>query len=1056
MAIVKSGTFGSSPSASYELHAEQTSGSKNSRTVKVTLRLKVEGSSTKSKYGFPLYWKARVKDSYSGWQTVKGSEYWYGTEGYREFAQWLTVDVGTTNSTSITVGFELKRSDGGASTWNQTITSSFTVNKTNTAPYFPSGNQWVNVRAGNTSSGTLLSGIIPENTSEVYVDWGAAADAEGDTITYALNHKINDGNWVQIDLGTDRAHSYSIGSGNEGQRIQYYVDARDPSGSWSGKIYSSTLTKNILTGGWFTGHSNNILHGTESFTLTFTGGKNSNGTPVYYHVYSDDIPIYNGREVTGTSETIKIWNGSGTAPSTPYFKLSDIRNFSQDSNYNRSLHVGLRTRNDYNTYKWSGGSVSIDLRTNPNASSCYISDTSAAYKTFNGTKYLIPENGQTIQLDFRSASGKNQENVYYEIYYSINDQNWIYLRTNYEHTWQAGNDTWHSVWHNIGRMNYSGTIKYLVRVKTNYDYYTDTYAEAKTFHYYHGVSLVTNNINRTQGAANASITVKSATSLPGVTAKGQWSCGGKSGTLKASQEEQIVSVSLSNEAQQTLSITYNDNTGFSSNQTATIQIPAFAPIFFVNKYGAGVGGVKANSNSAFVVSGRSSFQALGQNAGTVKNFNTTLTEGEYNVGGTNLTGAPYTGNIYGKLIVKVNDGGTHNNNNNWIWQIFYRTEGTTVYRRSKTNAGAWTAWSKEYDSANKPTASDVGALPIGGGTVTGTLTVPTLNIKDSNAFLNKDTLRLEKGYDGHYSQIFFKGQSNDDGRIVHWESNNASQLWLMPSDDIDVANDEVILGTISNKDGTTDLSGAAWNRAFSFKMDGTLEIKKKPNSFDLNGLYHESVCLANDSTPNRPENWCYIRSFGCGNGYTMQLASYYGQAARYYIRGQSDQPKWKEWESIITSDHKNIYKLRAAGSYMHVETSGSAKGVNWWESDMKFKHNIQPITVNKQDATLSSATPGLDLINQIEHYSFDYDEEHDGKHIDCGYVAQQLEEIDERLVNKIEQNEDSKYYSEEDIYTRQPNETIIIPYLSKAIQELYAKNIELEKQVRELQSKTTE
>lgn len=116
----------------------------------------------------------------------------------------------------------------------------------------------------------------------------------------------------------------------------------------------------------------------------------------------------------------------------------------------------------------------------------------------------------------------------------------------------------------------------------------------------------------------------------------------------------------------------------------------------------------------------------------------------------------------------------------------------------------------------------------------------------------------------------------------------------MPSDDIDVANDEVILGTISNKDGTTDLSGAAWNRAFSFKMDGTLEIKKKPNSFDLNGLYHESVCLANDSTPNRPENWCYIRSFGCGNGYTMQLASYYGQAARYYIRGQSDQPKWKE------------------------------------------------------------------------------------------------------------------------------------------------------------------
>lgn len=340
--------------------------------------------------------------------------------------------------------------------------------------------------------------------------------------------------------------------------------------------------------------------------------------------------------------------------------------------------------------------------------------------------------------------------------------------------------------------------------------------------------------------------------------------------------------------------------------------------------------------------------------------------------------------------------------------------------------------------------------------MTGNLITTALQIKDADAYLNKHTLRLEKGYDGHYSQIFFKGQNNDDGRIIHWENNNAAQLWLIPSDDPGVSNDEVIIGALRNRDGLTDFTGGEWNRVFSFKLDGTLIMQHKANDTDLNGLYHESVCLANDRTPNRPENWCYVRTFGCGNGYTMQLASYYGLASRYYIRSQSDQPQWKEWESIITSDHKNIYKLRAAGSYMHVETSGSAKGVNWWESDMKFKQNIQPITINTQNDILGSETPGLDLINQIEHYSFDYDEEHEGKHIDCGYVAQQLEEIDERLINKIEQNKDSKYYSEEDIYTRQPNETIIIPYLSKAIQELYAKNIELEKQVRELQSKTTE
>lgn len=1113
MAIVKSGTFGSSPSASYELHAEQTSGSGNSRTVKVTLRLKVYGSTSQSKYGFPLYWKARVKDSYSGWQTVKGSEYWYATEGYREFAQWLTVDVGTTSSTSITVGFQLNRSDGGSSSWNQTITGSFTVNKTNTAPYFPNDQKWINVRSGSTSSGTLLSGVIPENTSQVYISWGAASDAEGDSLTYALNHKINNGNWVQIDLGTDRAHSYSIGAGNEGQTIQYYVDVKDPSGAWSEKIYSAVLTKNTLIGGWFTNHSTDIYYGTDSFTIYFTGGRNTNNSPVYYYIYSDDIPIQNGREVTGESEIIKIWDETGTAPSTPYFKLSDIKNWVKNNNYNRRMHVGIRTRNDYNTYKWSGGSINIDLRTNPYQSSCYISDNSPAYKTVNGTKYLLPEGGQNINLDFKAASGKNGEDIYYEIYYSINDQNWIYLRNGYDATWKStSNETWHTIYHNLGKMNYSGNIKYLVRVKTTYDYYSDSYTEARTFHYYHGISLISSKINRTQSSAEVAIIAKTSTSLPNVTTKGTWSCNGKSGNLEASQSEQIIRVSLSNENQQTLSITYNDNTGLSSDQTTKIKIPAFAPIFFVNRYGAGVGGVKANSNASFIVSGRASFETLGQYAGTVTNFDTTLTEGEYIISGTNLTGAPYTGNIYGKLIVKVNDGGTHNNQNNWIWQILYCTESTLVYKRSKTNANKWTAWCQEYNSINKPSPSDIGALSLSGGTLTGKLQIRNADanthnstylelyrangirgslitshdsglgirlhtynaegnwsfnyvfntdgtfeagkLKMGNAFLSQDTLRLEKGYGGNYSQIFFKGQTNDDGRIIHWEDNNSSQLWIMPSDDINSSNDEVILGTIANKNGTTDLNGAAWNRAFSFKMDGTMVINSKSSHTDLNVLYHESNCLTSDTAPNRPENYCYIRTFGVNDGYTLQLASYYGSAGRYYIRSQQDTSKsWKVWESIITSDHRNIYKLRAAGNYMHIETSNGAKGINWWESDIKFKNNIQIIdSSNKENRSLDSEIPGLDLVNKIKHYSFDYDETHNNTHIDCGYIAQQLEEIDERLIIKIKQPKDSIYYSEEDKYTRQPNANVIIPYLSKAIQELYVKNIELENRLKDIEN----
>ncbi|EME2117318.1 hypothetical protein VWS33_000355 [Cronobacter sakazakii] len=38
-------------------------------------------------------------------------------------------------------------------------------------------------------------------------------------------------------------------------------------------------------------------------------------------------------------------------------------------------------------------------------------------------------------------------------------------------------------------------------------------------------------------------------------------------------------------------------------------------------------------------------------------------------------------------------------------------------------SGTWTAWAWVYDTAHKPSASDVGALPITGGTVTGGVTV---------------------------------------------------------------------------------------------------------------------------------------------------------------------------------------------------------------------------------------------------------------------------------------------------------------------------------------------
>ncbi len=57
-----------------------------------------------------------------------------------------------------------------------------------------------------------------------------------------------------------------------------------------------------------------------------------------------------------------------------------------------------------------------------------------------------------------------------------------------------------------------------------------------------------------------------------------------------------------------------------------------------------------------------------------------------------------------------------------ITQVYRVYNSSRSYIRTLYD-GTWSAWTKQYDTANKPSASDVGALPITGGTVTGNVAV---------------------------------------------------------------------------------------------------------------------------------------------------------------------------------------------------------------------------------------------------------------------------------------------------------------------------------------------
>lgn len=148
-------------------------------------------------------------------------------------------------------------------------------------------------------------------------------------------------------------------------------------------------------------------------------------------------------------------------------------------------------------------------------------------------------------------------------------------------------------------------------------------------------------------------------------------------------------------------------------------------------------------------------------------FDTALTQAEYSVAGTNLANAPYSGSIFGKLIVFVNSGGTHDNVSNWIWQVFYSTSFGRIYFRMKVNEGEWSEWGAIYNQNYKPTAEDVEALPLSGGVMTG-----------QGFYINNKSGRIV----GNQNGMWFRTASsdvdnNEDARhLKFWNASYVSEL----------------------------------------------------------------------------------------------------------------------------------------------------------------------------------------------------------------------------------------------------------------------------------------
>lgn len=129
----------------------------------------------------------------------------------------------------------------------------------------------------------------------------------------------------------------------------------------------------------------------------------------------------------------------------------------------------------------------------------------------------------------------------------------------------------------------------------------------------------------------------------------------------------------------------------------------------------------------------------------------------------------------------------------------------------------------------------------------------------------------------------------------------------------------------------------------------------------------------------------------------------------------------------VVSENANNFRFVfnvTSGSYLEIQTIFGAYGLSAWHSDARMKESIT-----------DSPVDALSVIRSIKHRTFrckdvvdGFGETHEGCCVDCGYIAQELEEINKGFAFTVGEGTEGE--------RKQISEQRLIPYITKAIQEL--------------------
>ena len=129
----------------------------------------------------------------------------------------------------------------------------------------------------------------------------------------------------------------------------------------------------------------------------------------------------------------------------------------------------------------------------------------------------------------------------------------------------------------------------------------------------------------------------------------------------------------------------------------------------------------------------------------------------------------------------------------------------------------------------------------------------------------------------------------------------------------------------------------------------------------------------------------------------------------------------------VVSENANNFRFVfnvTSDSYLEIQTIFGAYGLSAWPSDARMKESIT-----------DSPVDALSVIRSIKHRTFrwkdvvdGFGETHEGCLVDCGYIAQELEEINKGFAFTVGEGTEGE--------RKQISEQRLIPYITKAIQEL--------------------